>query len=43
LEKHAKKKKRTWREDERVIKRELKPAWGSRKAVEITRRDVKAC
>ena len=42
LERHAKKNKRTWPEDERIIERELKPAWANRKAGEITRRDVKS-
>jgi integrase len=41
LEQHAKRTKRTWAEDERIIKKELKPIWGSRKAAEITRRDVR--
>lgn len=40
LERHAKKVKRSWQEDERVIGRDLLPAWGRRKAHEITRRDV---
>lgn len=42
LENHAKKLKRTWEEDERVINRDLLPAWRNRKAGDITRRDVKA-
>lgn len=42
LEQWAKPRKRTWAEDERLIEKELKPAWGNRKAVDITRRDVKA-
>jgi integrase len=40
LEKHAKAKKRSWREDSRVIERELVPRWGRRKVVAISRRDV---
>src|ERR1019366_10427600 len=41
LEEHAKKKKRTWAEDERIIERELKRPWANRRAGEITRRDLK--
>jgi hypothetical protein len=41
LEDHAKKLKRTWEEDERVINRDLLPAWRNRKAADISRRDVK--
>jgi integrase len=37
---HAKRRKRSWREDERVIKGELLPWWKSRKAKDITRRDI---
>ncbi len=40
LEKYAKARKRSWREDARVIQRELLPRWGSRKAKDIKRRDV---
>jgi len=40
LEKYAKAHKRSWREDARVIQRELLPKWGSRKAKDIKRRDV---
>lgn len=40
IDKHAKERKRSWREDERVIARELLPVWGHLKAHEITRRDV---
>lgn len=39
---HARKRKRTWREDERKIARELVPAWGDRPAGEITRGDVRS-
>ena len=39
LERHAKN-LRSGREQERVIRKELLPQWGDRKAAEITRRDV---
>jgi integrase len=42
LEKHAKRKKRSWREDARVIEKELLPKWGGRKACDIRRHDVHA-
>src|SRR5262249_57655743 len=41
LERHAKPRKRTWREGERLLKRELLPHWGKMKAKEVTRRDVR--
>jgi len=37
---HAKPNKRTWGDDERIIKKDLLPAWGSLPAKEIRRRDV---
>jgi integrase len=40
LDRHAKPKKRSWRYDERQLKRDLLPAWGKRKAVDIRRSDV---
>ena len=40
LEKWAKPRKRSWREDERILKKDVIPEWGRRKAREITRRDV---
>lgn len=40
LELHAKRKKRSWREDERVIRADLLPAWKRRKAKQIGRRDI---
>jgi integrase len=40
LERHAKAKKRSWREDERALNRDLLPGWRNRKASEIERRDV---
>jgi integrase len=40
LEKWAKPRKRSWREDERILKKDVLPEWGKRKARQITRRDV---
>lgn len=40
LELHAKRKKRSWREDERMIRRELLPEWESLRVKEIQRRDL---
>ncbi len=40
IERHAKKKKRRWREDERIIKVDLLPAWRKKKARNISRREV---
>lgn len=40
LEKWAKPRKRSWKEDERILTKEIKPIWGKRKAKDITRRDV---
>ena len=40
IEKHAKKKKRGWAEDERILQHDALPAWGKRKAQDITKRDV---
>ena len=40
LDKHAKRKKRSWEEDARVIDRELLPKWGRRKVHDIRRKDV---
>ena len=37
---HAKVKKRTWREDERILKKEIYPHWSTRKARNITRQNV---
>lgn len=41
LEKHAKKKKRSWREDERMINTYLLPKWKHERAKAISRRDVR--
>lgn len=40
LEKHSKHRKRSWKEDERILNRELLPAWGKLSAVAVRRRDV---
>lgn len=41
LEKHARVKKRSWREDLRIIESELLPLWRTRRAQEVYRRDVR--
>ncbi len=40
LERHAKRNKSSWQEDERKLRKDLLPVWGSRKATDIARRDV---
>ena len=40
LERYAKAEKRSWREDERILNRDLLPRWRGRKAQEIKRADV---
>lgn len=40
MERHAKPKKRSWREDARLLNKDVLPVWGHRKAKDITRRDV---
>lgn len=35
-------KMRTWREDERILKKDVFPLWGTRKVADITRQDVLA-
>jgi integrase len=42
LERHAKTKKKSWEEDERVIKKDLIPEFGKQHAKDIMRRDVRA-
>ena len=42
LERHAKPRKKSWREDDRILESELLPAWKPRKVKDITRRDVRA-
>jgi integrase len=41
IERHAKPKKRTWRDDQSMINREILPQWRARPATEITRRDCR--
>jgi len=41
LERHAKTKKKSWKEDERVIDKELVPEFGEQQPKDITRRDVR--
>ena len=40
LERHAKVNKRSWRDDERMLKADVLPNWGALKTGEIRRRDV---
>lgn len=40
LEKWAKLHKKSWREDERALNKDVLPAWGRRKVTEIKKRDV---
>jgi integrase len=40
LERHARIKKKSWKEDERILNREFMPLWRYTKAKAITRRDV---
>ncbi|MBT4931824.1 MAG: integrase arm-type DNA-binding domain-containing protein [Rhodospirillaceae bacterium] len=40
IERYAKKQKRTWREDKRIINVYLNPAWGDTPITDITRADV---
>jgi len=40
IERYAKPKKRSWGEDQRILNKDVLPAWKKRKAKEITRRDV---
>lgn len=40
LERHAKPKKRSWEEDERIIDTYILPAWKHRKATDVSKRDV---
>jgi len=40
IKKHAMPKKESWREDERILKKDVLPVWSDRKAKGITRRDV---
>jgi integrase len=40
LERHAKRFKKSWKEDERIIYFDIIPAWGNLKAADIRKRDV---
>lgn len=40
LEKHAKVHKRSWKNDEQILEKDVLPVWGDRKAEEIRKRDV---
>lgn len=40
IERHAKVFKKSWKEDERLLNKEIGTIWGKRKAVDITKRDV---
>lgn len=40
IERHAKRFKRSWQEDDRLLNREVVPVWGKRKAADISKRDV---
>ena len=41
LERYAKKRKRTWRSDERLLKKDVLPAFGSRKVKDVERADIR--
>ena len=40
IKKHAKVNKRSWKNDERLLNKEVVPIWGDRKAEDIRKRDV---
>lgn len=40
ITRHAKRFKRSWAKDEQILNREVIPAWGTRKAADILKRDV---
>jgi len=40
LEKWAKPRKRSWKEDERILQKDVVSKWGKRKAKDVTRRDI---
>ena len=40
MERHAKRFKKSWEEDLRILNRDVIPSWGTRKAATITKRDV---
>jgi integrase len=41
LDRHAKKHKRSWQGDERMLRAEIRPKWGSLKVTEVSRRHVR--
>ena len=41
IEGHAKVKKRSWRTDEKVLKKDILPVWGPLKITDIKRRDIR--
>lgn len=40
IERHAKRFKKSWEKDEQILNRDVVPAWGKKKAVDITKRDI---
>jgi integrase len=40
LERHAQRKKRSWKEDRRQLAKDVRPRWGARKASDIARKDI---
>jgi integrase len=40
IEKYSKLRKRSWKEDERILNKDVVARWGKRKAQDITRRDI---
>ncbi len=40
VKRHAEVNKKSWLEDQRILEKEIYPAWGKRKAADITKRDV---
>jgi len=40
IERHAKRFKRSWEKDQRILNREVVPLWGDRKAADVVKRDV---
>lgn len=40
IEKHAMKFKRSWKDDDRLLKKEIIPIWGKRKAEDVSKRDI---
>ena len=40
IERHAKRFKRSWEKDERILNHDVVPAWGKRKAADISKTDV---